>query len=156
MGTPKPLGPRFWAKVAVGSPDECWQWLACKESESGYGRIGAGYALGGPSIWKAHRVAWTLANGPIPEGAEIDHVCHTRDASCVAGTDCIHRGCVNPAHLEPVTHQENAVRREARKTSFKCGHPYSARIGNGTPSGRCGICNRERYRARRLLEKEAS
>ena len=156
MGTPLPLAPRFWAKVQVGQPDECWPWLACKES-SGYGRVGAGFALGGPSIWKAHRVAWTLINGPIPDGAEIDHLCHTLDLSCVQGSECPHRGCVNPNHLEPVTHRENALRRESRLTRFACGHPYSARVSNGGPSGRCGICarqkRRERYAAKRLQKE---
>lgn len=132
MGTPKPLAPRFWAKVQVGQPDECWPWTACKESSSGYGRVGAGFALGGPTIWKAHRVAWTL------------------DA-------CPHRGCVNPSHLEPVTHQENALRRELRRTHFKCGHSFSDRVRNGG-GGRCGVCNRGEIRAARqraALERRA-
>lgn len=59
----------------------------------------------------AHRYAYTTEVGPIPHGLEIDHVCHTRDLSCKAGKHCLHRRCVNPAHLEPVTHAENNRRR---------------------------------------------
>lgn len=149
------FGARFWSKVDVRLDNHCWQWRACKE-EAGYGRVSAGFHLGGPAIWDAHRVAWTLANGPIPDGAEIDHVCHTLDPLCVQGSDCPHRGCVNPSHLEPVTHRENAVRREVRLTHFKCGHPYSDRIKNGGKSGRCGVCNREKSKARRLARASES
>src|SRR5690606_41377855 len=45
----------------------------------------------------AHRVAWELLMGPIPEGLTIDHLCHNKL-------------CVNPDHLEPVTFGENASR----------------------------------------------
>lgn len=139
------LDGRFWAKVSVGRPDECWPWQAAKGA--GYGRIFAGPELGGPVVWNAHRVAWVLTHGPIPEWAELDHVCHTLDTTCVQGAECPHRACVNPAHLEPVVHQENAARREIRRVRFRCGHPYSERVRNGA-NGRCGVCARAKARAR--------
>lgn len=48
----------------------------------------------------AHRVTYEHYVGPVPEGLELDHLCRVRN-------------CVNPAHLEPVTHLLN-VRRGAR------------------------------------------
>jgi hypothetical protein len=50
----------------------------------------------------AHRVFWEDANGPIPEGCEIDHLCRNR-------------GCVNPDHMEPVLHAENCRRSSVAK-----------------------------------------
>lgn len=42
----------------------------------------------------AHRISYEIANGPIPEGMQLDHICHTRM-------------CVNPDHLRPVDHKRN-------------------------------------------------
>lgn len=58
---------------------------------------------------KGHRASWALANGPIPKGMTLDHVCHTTDPNCPGGK-CIHRRCINPDHLEPVTQAENGRR----------------------------------------------
>jgi hypothetical protein len=49
-------------------------------------------------MYAAHRVYWERANGPVPDGLEIDHLCYTP-------------ACVNPAHMETVTHGENLRRR---------------------------------------------
>ncbi|MEJ7786912.1 MAG: HNH endonuclease signature motif containing protein [Solirubrobacteraceae bacterium] len=46
---------------------------------------------------RAHRVYWERENGEVPEGLDLDHLCKQTD-------------CVNPEHLEPVTHQENMRR----------------------------------------------
>lgn len=64
----------------------------------------------------AHRIAYQLLVGPIPEGMQLDHLCRNRR-------------CVNPDHLEPVTHAEN-VRRGLSgaylraRTHCPKGHPY--------------------------------
>lgn len=133
---------RFWSRVDKGSPDECWPWTACMGA--GYGRVAAGSYLGGPVTWDAHRVAWTLTNGPIPDGMEIDHVCHTNDVTCVVGDQCPHRACVNPAHLEPVTHHENALRREQRRLTCVNGHPREGNRGLNGLDGttKCKVCHR--------------
>ena len=56
---------------------------------------------------RAHRVAYELTNGVIPEGMDVDHACHNV-ADCADGLDCMHRRCVNPNHLRLVTRGANA------------------------------------------------
>lgn len=69
----RPLAERFWAKVDVRGPDECWPWLGSKD-DGGYGLINAG-----GDEWhktrRASRVCWTLCFGPIPDGMDILHHC---------------------------------------------------------------------------------
>lgn len=75
---------------------ECLRWKGSR-NWGGYGQI----SVGGRQQ-RVHRVAYELAKGPIPEGLEIDHLCRVRD-------------CINPDHLEAVTHQENIRRVYERK-----------------------------------------
>src|SRR5213593_4533327 len=79
----------FWAKVnkAEGS---CWRWTG-SQRRGGYGRV----RIGGRDF-VAHRVAYELTIGPIPDGLQLDHLCRNRL-------------CVRPAHLEPVTGQVNTL-----------------------------------------------
>ena len=73
----------------------CWLWNGGKNG-SGYGTI---YLPGTGSVY-AHRYFYEHFIGKIPAGLEIDHLCKTRE-------------CVNPGHLEAVTHEENMRRKEA-------------------------------------------
>lgn len=86
---------RFWAKVDRTTGDACWPWTA-RLDRDGYGTL---KMPTGRSI-RAHRFAYELLVGPIPEGLVIDHLCRNRR-------------CVNPAHLEPVTAEENWRRGDA-------------------------------------------
>lgn len=121
---------RFWAKVDRSDEDGCWLWLA--HTAAGYGR----FRLSNPRrIEGAHRVAYELLIGPIPEGLDIDHLCRNRS-------------CVNPAHLEPVTRGEN-VRRGARGrlvTHCPQGHAYDEPNTYVDPQGlrHCRACRRAR------------
>lgn len=84
---------RFQARVIYG--EGCWEWSAAHNPKSGY----AVMRVDG-TLRYAHRLSYELHVGPIPDGLVIDHL-------------CMNRGCVNPAHLEPVTQGEN-TRRAAR------------------------------------------
>jgi hypothetical protein len=115
---------RFWEKVSIG--DDCWTWTA--------GKTGHGYGTfkESGSSRNAHSVAYESMVGPVPPGMQLDHTCHTKAVArgeCTGGADCPHRACVNPGHLEPVTHAENARRglhHNTRKTRCPRGHAYDA------------------------------
>lgn len=129
---------RFWSKVDRRGDDECWEWTASR-NHFGYGKFSKG------NSWvRAHRFSWELANGPIPDGLVIDHLCRNT-------------ACVNPAHLEPVTHRENVLRgcgpvaRAARATHCPQGHPYDEENTYRRPvTGHrsCRACNVECCRRR--------
>ena len=138
---------RFWAKVDRGSDDECWPFTAAL-THDGYGRF---WFEGGQVM--AHRMAYELAVGPIPDGLTLDHV---------AARGCTRRDCCNPAHLEPTTVRENTLRGKgltalhARKTHCHRGHEFTpentyscGRDGRGRGCRTCRRSDAARYRAKR-------
>lgn len=104
---------RFFEKVKISTSNPmwngttCWIWKASK-NDKGYG--GIGYQ---GKVVRSHRLAYEMLIGDIPDGLELDHLCRRRD-------------CVNPFHLEPVTHKVNMSRgKAASKTHCLRGHPLS-------------------------------
>lgn len=96
-GTPEE---RFWSFVNKG--DGCWNWT------------GSVNPLGYATIWvnsarvPAHRFSWSLANGPIPDGMLIDHICHNPS-------------CVNPRHLRLATKKQNVEYRAGAQCNSSSG-----------------------------------
>ncbi len=94
---------RFWSKVdRTGKDDQCWQWMAGLHAR-GYGRLRWG---GEPE--NAHRIAWMLTNGAIPDGL---HVAHT----------CDNLACCNPRHMILRTQAEKTANRPAKKSARGAG-----------------------------------
>jgi len=127
---------RFWSKVDKSG--DCWLWTAGLNS-AGYGKFGPRH---GTAV-AAHRFAYELVKGRIPEGLYLDHLCRVHN-------------CVNPAHLEAVTPRINVLRgdtiasRSAAKTHCPKGHPYDLLNTYYEPKGarRCRECLRAKERRR--------
>lgn len=127
---------RFVDKVRVIPCGGCWEWTA-RLNRDGYGEF-----WWDDRAQKAHRVAYELMVGPIPDGLTLDHLCRNR---------C----CVNPNHLEPVSITVNIRRmRPDGETECPRGHPLTGdnvgtRTGrNGRPWRVCRRCDRERQMAK--------
>lgn len=139
--TGRPFDVRFWEKVdRSAGPNACWIWLASHDRK-GYAQFGTPDAR---STLRAHRIAYEFMVGPIPEGLQLDHLCRNH-------------GCVNPAHLEPVTNRENRLRGTALITHCPQGHPYSTENTYRNPAGHryCITCRRETYRRYRSRSRAA-
>ncbi len=135
---------RFWRKVKIGTLSDCWIWGG-SITGGGYGQ----YEVRGTRK-QAHRYAYELFVGPIPEGLTIDHLCRTRP-------------CVNPRHLEPVSLKENILRgikglrgiRNTELTHCRHGHLYDeANTYHWRNTRICKTClaerGRRRYQERKL------
>lgn len=140
----RPAASRFWVKVRMGAPSECWEWKAAR-SGGGYGRFNDGKRIVG-----AHRFAFEMLVGSVSPGLELDHLCRNTL-------------CVNPAHLEVVTGRTNILRSQngpavnARKQFCVHGHPFTPEnttlryYPDRDPGRECRTCRRERNRRRAVL-----
>jgi hypothetical protein len=90
----------FWAKVDKSG--ECWLWTGAKEKR------GYGYFNHNGTIKRTHRLSYEWANGPIPDGVQVDHI-------------CFNKACVNPAHLRPATNKQNNEHRTGAQRNSKSG-----------------------------------
>ncbi len=132
----------FWDRVVKGP--ECWTWTG-PHSADGYAK-----AVVNRKPARAHRVAYELLVGPIPAGLTIDHLCRNR-------------GCLNPAHMEPVTNRENVLRgvstaaQRARQAECKRGHPLSGTNLHIDARGfrRCRQCQLDWYHQHKVLGTRA-
>lgn len=91
---------------------------------------------------RSHRVAYYFANGDIPHGMVIDHICKNRS-------------CVNPEHLRCITKAQNTLENSfsvgainKMKQFCKFGHPFDKKYGK---QRYCSICSKEK--AKRLQKK---
>lgn len=146
LADPKPrptLEERFWIKVDKDGPipthnpqlGQCWMWLGAKK-KYGHGIFSTQWKDNKGKNQGAHRIAYNLLVGPVPDGLELDHLCRNPP-------------CVNPAHLEPVTHAENMRRYQLSKTHCPHGHPYEGANLIVRPLGYrvCRICYEHSCRA---------
>jgi hypothetical protein len=123
--------------------DGCWEWTASR-FPNGYGQfVAAGEQY-------AHRVAFLfVAQQTIPARHQLDHLCRNK-------------ACVNPDHLEAVTHRVNTLRgdtmpgRNSRKTHCVHGHEFTPENTTLSPYGRrCKTCDRRRSREAYARRKAA-
>lgn len=131
---------RFWSYVH--KTPTCWLWTGGKSH--GYGNFGIARPNGSRKQVQAHRFAYELLVGPIPEGQVLDHLAER----------CGNKACVKvisdergPAHLEPVPHRINVQRAYADyvpAATCRHGHAYTAENTHFDPRGNriCRTCRR--------------
>ena len=154
-----PLTPTEIAKLVArieegDSPDDCWLWTGAR----GVGGYGQTFIRG--ATWQVHRMVYELLVGPVPVGCVLHHRCDNKH-------------CCNPAHLEPVTQEENMahgrVKRDPNqprrlKACCKRGHKFTPEnTGWQTVRGKrmrlcltCEAAAKARHNERRRLRRAAS
>lgn len=140
MRTVKSPEQRFWSKVDKRNDDECWEWHGCRHPV-GHGRFNQGK----DGHIYAHRFSYRLAHGSLPNGLVIHH-------------KCFNPPCVNPKHLEAITHGDNLkagprgpAYEKSRITHCPKGHEYTpenTRRKKSSWGRECIECERIRSRNR--------
>jgi hypothetical protein len=124
---------RFEEKFIPEPNSGCWLWMAGWDPETEYGDF-----WNGVRQIKAHRASYEIYIGPIPDKHQIDHLCRVRS-------------CVNPSHLQVVTHSVNQERR--RTTHCKRGHAMTSENVYVSPQGyrQCRVCHRPKLRKAKAI-----
>lgn len=135
-----PIEQRFFEKVVV-NPNGCWDWIGAKIKGYGVliaGNYGALISKHYKSNLLAHGYSFFRDNGYFAQ--ELDHL-------------CFNPSCVNPEHLEDVTHKENMRRADIKygirsaRTECPLGHQYTqenTRLYRGRRN--CIECARSYYK----------
>ena len=103
---------QFWAKIAIGAPSECWEWIGTKDTH-GYGQI-----RWHGKMCLSHRLALAFTDGDWESRLLVRHVCDNPP-------------CCNPAHLCRGTYRDNtrdAIERGLFRTMPKGGDHPSAKL----------------------------
>jgi hypothetical protein len=106
---------------------DCWLWTGYIKPD-GYGQTGRNR--------QAHRVVWEALNGPLPNGHDLHHTCPNRH-------------CVNPAHVEALSHADHgrvSMQHKTERTHCPHGHPLSGDnlyVPPGRRDRQCRACRRE-------------
>ncbi len=109
------MASRFWSKVDSTYPKDCWLWMAARY-RFGYGYLGLGSRKDGSRRKvSAHRIAYELAIGPIPNGLCVLHHCDNPP-------------CCNPAHLFLGTKKDNACDRNRKERQARGEHHGCAKL----------------------------
>lgn len=150
LETGEPTLSRFWAKVDRNGPvpeaapelGPCWLWTGATNGKNGYG-IFRGMVErheNGSRKWAlAHRYSFAVAGETVPDRMELDHRCRCRT-------------CVNPAHLQVLSHRDNTLAgntitaRQAQRDLCVNGHPFDKLDSRGRR--RCSICDKAAEDAR--------
>ena len=144
---------RFVEKFEIGEIPEgfdspCYNWTASLKGRGYLIGWGHGQFWNGAKLVGAHQFSWKTFVGFVPKGLELDHLCKNKV-------------CVNPDHLEPVTHRENQIRAgcgrpeigdlHRNKTHCPQGHEYAGENlrleynkKTGVTSRKCRICGNRR------------
>jgi hypothetical protein len=137
---------RFDSKV-VKATSGCWEWTGAHFQATGYAVFTMRSSDGKWRPYTGHSIAYRLYVGDVPDGMWLDHLCRNR-------------GCVNPAHLEPVTPQDNVLRgyspapvsvranRCHRGHEFTPENTYTKTKPNGRTKRECRQCQRMREQRR--------
>jgi hypothetical protein len=104
---------RFWAKVERKHADQCWLWTASTWN-SGYGQFRVALPCGRQKTYGAHRFAWEVSHGPVPDGLHVLH-------------HCDEPRCCNAAHMFLGTHTDN-MRDAASKRRLSVPRPSRQKV----------------------------
>jgi hypothetical protein len=158
---------RLFSKIKISTvhvykDDPCWEWTGFIQPKTGYATV-AHYEHPKKFTFSAHRLFYHLFVKPLPAILIVDHLCRVKH-------------CVNPVHLEAVTHKTNSSRgiwtkRSGARYQKTCGrgHPFSGDnlrweknyVNNGTRGGSkmrrvCRTCRNERARKRLARLRESA